>query len=110
VKEAWDALPESEKVKFGHYKDMLRISERMVSDMDAKIQRQERRVVAEPEVGVNLDSAGKTAQQEQLEAIESRITELVAQMDQLAEAGEVDEVCSLGEIIFLFRSNYQNQN
>ncbi len=92
AKEEWDKLPESERLRFAHYKDFLRIAERMVADMDMKIQRQERRMAVEPEVGVNLDPAAKAAQQEQLEGIELKISELVAQMDKLAEDGEVDEL------------------
>jgi hypothetical protein len=89
AKRAFEQLSEEDQWRKGLPKDMLRYCERLVDDIDQKIRRQERKVAAEPDVGANLDQAGRAAQQEQLDAIESKITALVDQMDALAEAVKI---------------------
>jgi hypothetical protein len=74
---------------------MGRICEKLISAMDAKIRRGERRAAEEllvPEAPTNVDTATRTAQQEQIDSIERRIAELMADMDKLAEEGEIDAI------------------
>lgn len=99
AKQAWNALSAQEQWSYGYHHDMQRFCEKLIGQMDAKIRRGERRAeeVSGPVEPQGVDSATKTAQSEQIEAIERRIQELMAEMDQLAEQGEVDAIDGMVE-------------
>ncbi|KAL4423377.1 hypothetical protein ABPG77_004308 [Micractinium sp. CCAP 211/92] len=81
----YDALPEREKERYGYERALLRLLQRLVSDMDRKVQKAQERARLE-----SMPKPLKPEQQAEVDDLRAQAKELTERSEKLAEDGDVD--------------------
>ncbi|GAB4817372.1 hypothetical protein N2152v2_004418 [Parachlorella kessleri] len=84
-KEEWDALAQRDKDKYGYERGLLKVLQRLVAEMDRKIDKQQERARLESQPKVPTPT-----QQAELDGIKQKIKEVTDESGKLAEGGDVD--------------------
>ncbi|GMH39114.1 hypothetical protein BSKO_07012 [Bryopsis sp. KO-2023] len=85
IKSGWDALDEREQLRYGYERDLLRLLEQHIRDMDKKIAKAKERAEKE-----SAPRELKPDEKARLTEIQTKVKEALEKSQQLGEEGDVD--------------------